>query len=177
MSDDCPDVIITSKNEDLVIETTNEDVIVVSSDTTDIIEVTESEVVVVTENVDTIIETSQQGPPGRDGQEIALHKELSFDFSQINGSLVIGGVVPNQKITKTILEITEAFDGIDFGVTVGTNVSTAILMTIAENSPDVEGSYSKINNLDPAETDVYSIFFTYSDLPTQGQAVITIFFG
>ncbi len=171
----CNNVIVNQPTETVLVDSPEVTVVQSVTEVTDVIESTDNNVIVTTEEVNTVISEGLQGPPGQDGAAVSLYKELIFDYSQISTSLVIGATVANQKISQTVLQVTDDFDG-ELGITVGTSVSNALLMTIAENSPDNEGTYSKLNNLLPKTTDVFSAFFTYDDAPTTGSATITIYF-
>ncbi len=106
----------------------------------------------------------------------AQHVELLFDFSQTGGTLDIGQAVKNQKVLKTILNVAEPFDK-DLGITIGTDTSPAILMTVAENDPSILNEYSRSNNLSADDLDVFRTFFTYTEQPTVGSASVTIYFN
>ena len=172
----CDDIIISETNETTIVSEPNETTVVSTEQVSSIVESTTPDILVETVEIVTIISEGTQGPPGRDGDVVAQHKELSFSYADIVNSLVIGGVVLNQKVQQTVIEIIEPFDN-DLGITVGTNVSNAILMTIANNDPATEGTYTILNNLSPTPTDIFSAFFTYDTAPTTGSAIITIYYN
>jgi hypothetical protein len=114
---------------------------------------------------------------GGGGEVVPQHIEAEFDFSQTDQALSIGKGTKDQKILKTILKIIEKFDN-DLGVTVGTDTSQGLLMTLTENDTDIPGEYCKSNNLPVDDgTEVFRAFFSYTTQPTEGRAVVTIYFN
>lgn len=170
-------VLVNQPEESIVVNLSEETIVQSVEDATVLVSNAEETVLISPEEVTVIISKTEQGPPGRDGEVTARHREIEIDFSQvIAGPIEIGTMIANQKIKDTVISITEFFDG-NTKIQVGTIVADAILMTFAESNPDIVGEYYRANNLRPSETDVFRASFMYDSPPTQGKAIITIYFN